>query len=47
LSARQWSDAFRAGGYSQNLADRFIHEIRARIDEGRKIAGGQWREAES
>jgi len=45
LSARQWSDAFRAGGYSQNLADRFIHEIRARIDEGRKIAGGQWREA--
>jgi hypothetical protein len=45
LTNRQWSDAFRAGGYPPDLADRFIHRLRARIDEGRKIAGGQWREA--
>jgi hypothetical protein len=45
LTNRQWSDAFRAGGYPPDLADRFIHRLRARIDEGRKIGGGQWREA--
>ncbi len=45
LTDRQWADAFRAGGYSPDVANRFIHRIRARIDEGRKAAGGQWRQA--
>jgi len=45
LTERQWEDAFRAGGYPSDLAQRFIHILRARIDEGRKIAGGQWRAA--
>jgi hypothetical protein len=45
LTERQWEDAFRAGGYPPDVARRFIYRLRARIDEGRKIAGGQWREA--
>jgi hypothetical protein len=34
LTAVQWSDAFRAGGYDPDTADRFIRRLRATIDEG-------------
>lgn len=34
LSPPQWSDAFRAGGYDPDTADRFIRKLRATIDEG-------------
>jgi hypothetical protein len=40
LSARQWHDAFRAGGYPPNLAARFIHILHARIAQARQIAAG-------
>jgi hypothetical protein len=32
LSLRQWRDAFRAGGYSSDDAERFLRKIRANID---------------
>ena len=38
LSDRQWSDAFRAGGYPDDVAVRFIAALRARIAEGRNLA---------
>jgi hypothetical protein len=38
LTDRQWSDAFRAGGYPNDLARRFIQKIRGNIDEGRRLA---------
>jgi hypothetical protein len=38
LTDRQWSDAFRAGGYPNDVARRFIQKIRGRIDEGRRLA---------
>ena len=31
LSDRQWDDAFRAGGYTPAVADRFIRKLRANI----------------
>ena len=34
LTDRQWSDAFRAGGYAQPLADRFIRRFKQKIQEG-------------
>ncbi len=34
LTDRQWRDAFRAGGYEDTLADRFIKRIKARTAEG-------------
>ena len=37
LSDRQWDDAFRAGGYSPETADRFIRKLRQKIDEGRAL----------
>jgi hypothetical protein len=37
LSDRQWADAFRAGGFKPEVADRFIGAIKRRIDEGRQI----------
>jgi hypothetical protein len=39
LSARQWSDAFRAGGYPPALADRFIGRLRQKIAEGCRVGG--------
>jgi hypothetical protein len=41
LSDRQWRDAFRAGGYSSDLALRFIRKLRMNLDEGRQIASGR------
>jgi hypothetical protein len=34
LTDKQWDDAFRAGGYSKPLADRFIRRMKQKIDEG-------------
>ena len=34
LSASQWDDAFRAGGYAPSIADRFIRKFKQKIDEG-------------
>jgi hypothetical protein len=37
LSDRQWNDAFRAGGYTPDTANRFIRKLREKIDEGRAV----------
>jgi hypothetical protein len=37
LSERQWRDAFRAGGYAPDVAERFIDILRARIVEAQRI----------
>jgi len=37
LSDRQWSDAFRAGGYPPALADRFIGRLHQKIAEGCRL----------
>jgi hypothetical protein len=37
LSDRQWSDAFRAGGYAPGVADRFIGRLHQKIAEGRRL----------
>lgn len=37
LSDRQWRDAFRAGGYEPEVADRFIRKLREKIEQGRTV----------
>jgi hypothetical protein len=37
LSTAQWRDAFRAGGYEHDVADRFIQRLLAKIEEGRTV----------
>jgi hypothetical protein len=37
LTDRQWSDAFRAGGYKRADADRFIGRLHQKIAEGRRL----------
>ena len=34
LTDAQWQDAFRAGGYPQDTANRFIRRIKQKMDEG-------------
>jgi hypothetical protein len=34
LTDAQWQDAFRAGGYAPELANRFIRRMKQKIDEG-------------
>jgi hypothetical protein len=34
LTDRQWNDAFRAGGFPQAIADRFIRRMKQKIAEG-------------
>ena len=34
LTDQQWQDAFRAGGYAPELANRFIRRFKQKIDEG-------------
>jgi hypothetical protein len=34
LTDRQWHDAFRAGGYAPELAERFIRRFKQKIEEG-------------
>lgn len=41
LTEKQWDDAFRAGGYPPNVAQRFIRILRARIAEGQRIGGNE------
>jgi hypothetical protein len=38
LSDKQWSDAFRAGGYAPPLANRFIGRLRQKIADGRRLS---------
>jgi hypothetical protein len=37
LSESQWMDAFRAGGYSDAAAARYVHRLRQKVDEGLKL----------
>jgi hypothetical protein len=37
LTDKQWSDAFRAGGYTPSDADRFIGRLHQKILEGRRL----------
>ena len=37
LSDEQWSDAFRAGGYTPEVAGRFIRSLKAKIEQGRRL----------
>jgi hypothetical protein len=37
LDDRQWHDAFRAGGYSDALSDRFIAKIKSNILQGQRL----------
>jgi hypothetical protein len=38
LSPRQWMDAFRAGGFSDADAERYIRRLRAKVAEGRNLS---------
>jgi len=38
LSAAQWSDAFRAGGYDPATAARFIRRLQEKIADGQRLA---------
>jgi hypothetical protein len=38
LSDAQWRDAFRAGGYQPEVADRFVRALQGRIGEARRLA---------
>jgi hypothetical protein len=37
LSARQWSDAFRAAGYSESDAQRYVVRLRQKVNEGLSV----------
>jgi hypothetical protein len=37
LSAKQWADAFRAGGYTPDVANRFISKLHEKIAQGRAV----------
>src|SRR5215831_13312588 len=37
LTDRQWHDAFRAGGYPTDVADRYVQKIRSNIEAARSI----------
>jgi len=39
LTDRQWHDAFRAGGYAPDVADRFIRKIHANLKEVQSLGG--------
>jgi hypothetical protein len=46
FTPRQWREAFEAGGYAPEIADRYIARLRAKIAEGQAIghrqgSGGQ------
>jgi hypothetical protein len=40
LADRQWQDAFRAGGYDVDLANRFIAEIKGNISAAQRLTAG-------
>ena len=37
LRERQWREAFRAGGYDPETADRFVRTLQKRIAQGRHV----------
>jgi hypothetical protein len=37
LSPRQWRDAFSAGGYEPQVADRFIRTLQKKVEQGRGL----------
>jgi hypothetical protein len=37
LSPRQWSDAFRAGGYSPEETARYVARLRGKVEEGQAV----------
>jgi hypothetical protein len=39
LTDRQWRDAFRAGGYSPDVSERFIRKIGMNIIQGQQLTG--------
>jgi hypothetical protein len=39
LTDRQWHDAFRAGGYAPDVADRFVSKIQSNIKEAQSLGG--------
>jgi hypothetical protein len=39
LTDEQWQDAFRAGGYARDTADRFIRRMKQKIAEGLAVKG--------
>jgi hypothetical protein len=45
LTARQWADAFRAGGYEPGIAGRFIQKLESEIEEGLTLPETQSRAA--
>lgn len=40
LTPAQWSDAFRAAGYSDSDAQRFVVRLRQKVEEGLGVANG-------
>ena len=39
LSDKQWADAFRAGGFDPDRADRFIKKLKEKVEQGRSLVG--------
>jgi hypothetical protein len=37
LSPRQWQEAFRAGGYEDSVATRYIRRLQQKIADGLKL----------
>ena len=37
LTDEQWREAFRAGGYADSIADRFVRRLKQKIAEGRAL----------
>jgi hypothetical protein len=40
LTATQWSEAFRAAGYTQTETERYVVRLRQKVEEGLDVAGG-------
>ena len=40
LSPAQWSDAFRAAGYSESDAQRYVQRLRQKVDDGLNVERG-------
>jgi hypothetical protein len=40
LTPGQWSDAFRAAGYTEMEAERYVVRLRQKVDEGLDVSGG-------
>jgi len=39
LSERQWRDAFRAGGFEDDDAARYIRRLKEKVQEGLRLEG--------